>query len=557
MKQGPWNTLGPVVLALALSGCADPGEDGLSAASTQTLPLAASVKVPITASMVQVDAVRPAIGAYASLYDEQAAIGDPRAGTGAKPTTTWGNAVYNASAYPMGFVIDLGQAYQVTEVGFFDTYDTGDVHFDIGSPGAWASVGTFSSSLWERWLLIPVNQPTRYLHVTRTLYAGLNELVIYGSPVDPGANQPPVVSAGADQTVALPVSTATLTGAASDPDGTVASRQWTQVSGPNTATLANAGALTATASGLVQGTYEFQLTVTDDDGASAFARTKVTVNPAQTGRGTTTEVYKSASTPGGYGYVVYLPSGYTAGSNWPVVFFLHGMDQRGNGGSSELKKVRELGPQNYIDTKGKDYPFILVSPQADTGSTWSPYEAQYKLNPFVDHILATYKVDRRRVYMTGLSLGGGGSFSYASVYPSKLAGIVAVCPTSWLLSESYGVAHGMIAANLPIWAAHATNDGTYSIDATVSWVDQFGVAMGATGGVMSTYVDLDKTQTAFFRPATGKWEWSSGQTATDATGAGPARPVLFTVYDSGGHAIWNSVYEDPKVFDWLLAQQRP
>ncbi|MDC0707948.1 alpha/beta fold hydrolase [Stigmatella sp. ncwal1] len=558
MNQRPWKKLQPLWLASLLVSCTDPSEVGLADTHAQTHALVvASVKVPITASMVKVDATRPAIGNHAALYDEQDAIGDPRGGTGAKPVTTWGNVVYSPSDYPMGFFIDLGQAYDVTEVGVFDTYDTGDITFDVGEPGAWTPAVTFSTNLWEKWKLFPVNQRTRYLHFTRTLYASVNELVVYGSPVDPSgpSNVPPTVSAGSAQTVALPTSTATLAGTASDSDGTVVSRQWTQTTGPNTAVLTNATALTTTASGLVVGTYTFQLTVTDDDGASASSQTKVTVNPAPTGRGTTTEVYKSASTPGNYGYVVYLPPGYTEGSNWPVVFFLHGMGQRGNGGTTELKRVRELGPQRYIDQQGKDYPFVLISPQAGPSSTWSPYEAEYYLNPFLNHILATYKVDPRRVYMTGLSLGGGGAFSYSMVYPSKLAGIVAVCPTSWPGNPSY--ANGMIAAGLPIWAAQAVNDEQYSYMATVAWFDQFGQAMGATGGMLSTYTSPHEKQTAFFRPATGRWEWISGQTSTDPTGAGPARPVLFTLYDTGGHGIWDKVYQDPKVWDWLLAQQRP
>ncbi|WP_338866417.1 PKD domain-containing protein [Myxococcus stipitatus] len=521
-----------------------------------THSLAASVKIPITASMVRVDSVRPAMGPYEQLFDEQDAIGDPRAGTGAKPTTTWGSVVYDANAYPMGFYIDLGATYDVTEVGVFDTYATGDASFDVGEPGAWVPAVNFSTDLWEKWKLFSINKRTRYVRFARTLHAGVNEIVVYGSPVDPlPGNVPPSVSAGATQELVLPTSTATLSGTASDSDGTIVSRQWVQTQGPSIATLTNATSLTATASGLVQGSYIFELTVTDDDGASSSNKTTVKVLPAAAGRGTVTEVYRSSSTPGGFGYVLYLPPGYAEGSNWPLVVFLHGMGQRGNGGPDELKRVRELGPPRYIDAEGKDYPFVMVAPQTGPNGTWGQFEAEYYLGPFVNHIQATLNVDPRRTYMTGLSLGGGGAISFASVFPNKLAAILAACPTSWAGAQSYS--DGMMNAGLAVWAVHARNDATYSYNATASWFDQFGKAMGGTRGVLATYTSPNEKQTAFFRPGTGDWQWHSGQTATDSSGAGPARPVLFTVYDTGGHAIWDAVYKDPKVWDWLLAQQKP
>ncbi|WP_163865987.1 PKD domain-containing protein [Myxococcus eversor] len=555
MRTASWKAV--ALLAWSMGCGAAPGDDVAPAPQTHAQSLATSVKIPITPSMVRVDDVRPVVGNYAALYDEQAAIGDPRGGSSFKPATSWANVVYNASAYPMGFIIDLGAAHDLTELGVFDTYDTGTIQFDVGTPGAWTPVVTFSTNLWEQWKLFPITQRTRYLRFTRTLYGATNELVIYGSPVDPSGpvNTPPTVSAGANQTVTLPTTTATLSGTASDADGSIVSRQWAQTQGPNTATLVTPTSLNTSVSGLVAGTYIFELTATDDDGASTSNTTTVTVIAAPTGRGTTTEVYRTASSPGNYGYVLYLPPGYQEGSNWPIVFFLHGQSETGDGGPTQLKRVRVHGPQNYIDNQGKDFPFILVSPQASPGSTWSPWEAENLLHPFLNHIVSQLKVDPRRVYMTGLSLGGGGSLSYARTFPSRLAGIVAACPTSWPGDQAY--ANGMIASGLGIWAFHAVNDGQYLYTATASWFDQFGTAMGGTSGVLSTYTAPNATQTAFFRPATKKWEWINGQASMDTTGAGPAHPVLFTLYNTGGHGIWDTVYKDPKVWEWLLAQQRP
>lgn len=96
-------------------------------------------------------------------------------------------------------------------------------------------------------------------------------------------NQPPVASAGPNQTVTLPTSTATLNGSGStDPDGSVAAYAWTKVSGPGTQTITGATTVRPTVSGLVAGVYVFQLKVTDNLGASATATTQVTVNPVPT-----------------------------------------------------------------------------------------------------------------------------------------------------------------------------------------------------------------------------------------------------------------------------------
>lgn len=94
-------------------------------------------------------------------------------------------------------------------------------------------------------------------------------------------NVAPTVSAGNATSVQLPTSSVSLNATASDSDGTIVSYLWTQVSGPNTATIANASQASTTASGLVQGSYVFRVTATDDDGATTSANKTVTVAQSQ------------------------------------------------------------------------------------------------------------------------------------------------------------------------------------------------------------------------------------------------------------------------------------
>ncbi len=97
--------------------------------------------------------------------------------------------------------------------------------------------------------------------------------------VNPAANQVPTANAGLDQSITLPVNTITLSGSGTDPDGTIASYSWVKISGPASGTITNASNATTTVTGLVQGLYQFQLTVTDNNGATDTDVMQVNVNP--------------------------------------------------------------------------------------------------------------------------------------------------------------------------------------------------------------------------------------------------------------------------------------
>ncbi|MBN2485485.1 MAG: discoidin domain-containing protein [Bacteroidales bacterium] len=126
-----------------------------------------------------------------------------------------------------------------------------------------------------------VNGTGRYIRMygtARTTGWGYSlwEFEVYGLQ---GGNIPPVANAGADKSIILPLNSVTIAGSGTDSDGTIASYLWVQVSGPNTANLSEQATPTLIASNLVQGTYQFRLTVTDNQGATASDEVNVTVNP--------------------------------------------------------------------------------------------------------------------------------------------------------------------------------------------------------------------------------------------------------------------------------------
>ena len=119
-----------------------------------------------------------------------------------------------------------------------------------------------------------------------------------------------------------------------------------------------------------------------------------------------------------YNYLLYLPPDYEKSDKpFPLVLFLHGAGETG----TDVSKVKSNGPPKLI-AGGKNFPFIVVSPQSP-GMGWNP-EA---LNALLDDVIAHYRVDKDRVYVTGLSMGGGGTLALASAYPDRFAAIAPIC----------------------------------------------------------------------------------------------------------------------------------
>ncbi|HID23219.1 MAG TPA: phospholipase, partial [Planctomycetaceae bacterium] len=96
-------------------------------------------------------------------------------------------------------------------------------------------------------------------------------------------------------------------------------------------------------------------------------------------------------------YLLYLPTDYKQKDAWPLLLFLHGAGERG----TDLERVKRHGPPKLI-AQGQSFPFIVVSPQCEPDQWWDPL----KLTALLDEIVAHYKVDEDRVYVTGLSMGG-------------------------------------------------------------------------------------------------------------------------------------------------------
>ena len=203
-------------------------------------------------------------------------------------------------------------------------------------------------------------------------------------------------------------------------------------------------------------------------------------------------------------YWFFLPTDYEAqaqSGGAPLLLFLHGAGERGDESGTDIAKVKVHGPPRLLDNSefAKDFPCITVSPQCKNGYAWSP--AQLML--LLDHIESLYKIDKSRVYVTGLSMGGFGTWMCVHESPKRFAAAAPICggATPEWAEKLTGT---------PIWAFHGGADPAVAPALTEIMVE----AIKKAGGTK----------------------------------------ILCTIYEGVGHDSWTQTYDNPLFFDWVLGQ---
>lgn len=202
---------------------------------------------------------------------------------------------------------------------------------------------------------------------------------------------------------------------------------------------------------------------------------------------------------GNYPWQLFVPRGYAADSKaqWPLLIFLHGSGERGE----DVARVKVHGPPKIAD-RNPDFPFITVSPLLGADQDWDVA----KLDRLLDHVTRTLRVDRSRIYLTGLSRGGHASWRWAMAEPGRFA---AIAPVAGRGDPSTACA----LKDKPVWAFHGDRDDVV--------------------------------------PPEGSFAM---QRAIRACGGRTAR---LTIYPDLGHNGWDPAYDDPALYLWLLSQRLP
>ena len=197
-------------------------------------------------------------------------------------------------------------------------------------------------------------------------------------------------------------------------------------------------------------------------------------------------------------YLLFLPEGYgQTPKRWPLIMFLHGLGESGD----DLEQLKIHGLPKITQTQ-KDFPFIVVSPQCPKNKWWP--EQTEDLIAFLDDVISRYDVDKDRVYLTGLSMGGFGTWSLAGTYPDRFAAIAPVC----------GGGVTFLACRLkdvPIWAFHGAKDPVVPVAESVDMVK----AVHDCGG-----------------------------------------NAKLTIYPEAEHDSWTQTYSSKELYDWFLSYRK-
>ncbi len=153
------------------------------------------------------------------------------------------------------------------------------------------------------------------------------------------------------------------------------------------------------------------------------------------------------------GYLLHLPEDYEqTQSAFPLLFFLHGIIQKGDGSAASLEKVANHGPFRTMRDGHWDpsLPLIVVGPQS---GGIEPWWSGHQVRVVLDHVRSAYRVDRRRVYLSGISMGGRSVWWLARNFSGEFAAVVPVSGWAGDLNDTCDVFRGM-----GIWAFHGDRD---------------------------------------------------------------------------------------------------
>lgn len=224
-----------------------------------------------------------------------------------------------------------------------------------------------------------------------------------------------------------------------------------------------------------------------------------------------------ATAPSTIGYLEYLPQDYDNNSDkYPVVIFLHGIGERGTNTTdlkvleTSVQTVTRNGPPKLVKY-GQQFPFILISPQLKVNFGYWP---TWYVMEVINYVKTYLRIDEKRIYLTGLSLGGGGAWTTAQDHPELFAALAPVCGGF----NDPPLACNIAAENLPVWAFHGDADPIVPLWRTVNMVN-----------------------------------------AINNCSPTPVPRAKLTVYEGVDHNSWSRAYRadhslhNPNVYEWMLS----
>lgn len=222
-----------------------------------------------------------------------------------------------------------------------------------------------------------------------------------------------------------------------------------------------------------------------------------------------------------YRYQVYVPPNWSNKQKWPVILYLHGAGERGDDGLIQT----EVGIGTAIRRHAERVPAIVVFPQCLRNRWWPEPDMQAQALKALDQSIKEFNGDPARIYLTGISMGGYGTWAMAANNPSRFAALAPVCggvrpppriaipsgiPDTTAASDPYQAVAQKVGST-PVWIFHGEADTAVPVTESRKMAE----ALKAAG-----------------------------------------RNVRYSEYEGVGHNSWDKAYSEPEFFSWLLSQQR-
>jgi predicted peptidase len=219
-----------------------------------------------------------------------------------------------------------------------------------------------------------------------------------------------------------------------------------------------------------------------------------------------------------YRYQVYVPADWDKSKKWPVILFLHGSGERGSDGLLQT----DVGLPHAIRKHSDRVPFIVVMPQCRMGRIWTDPDMEAQAFAALDNAAKEFHADADRTYLSGISMGGAGTWAFGAKYAGRFAALVPVCgrvhprghrpgsQDSLATDPSAGDPYAETARGIgktPVWIFHGADDDTVPVEES----RKMHAALEAAGG-----------------------------------------NVKYTEYPGVGHESWVKAYDEPALFPWLL-----
>jgi poly(3-hydroxybutyrate) depolymerase len=234
--------------------------------------------------------------------------------------------------------------------------------------------------------------------------------------------------------------------------------------------------------------------------------------------------YQSITIP----YYTFVPALYDSQTRYPLVLCLHGVGECGD--SPSAVKNNSLATVWARDSNQARWPCFILVPQCPSGLSWTYQEIMLSVNEIIDSLLLATSIDTNRLYVTGLSMGGFGTWGMIASYPNRFAAAIP-------MSGGGDVSTATLIKHIPIWDFHGAKDATVSVTYSrhmMSALENAGDAVVYTNCHNGDCTGLPDSVVAY----------------EIANGA----KHLYTEYESGGHVIWDQAYNTPLLLPWVFSQ---